>query len=103
MELSVIDRIVLLGILPESGTFLTLKIVHQLRDHLYFSEDELREFELVEKDGRFEWQRSRAIEVPIGPKATEIIIAALTAMDTEERITDREFSLYERFVPEEGE
>jgi len=103
MELSVIDRIVLLGTLPESGTFLTMKIVRQLRDNLYFSEEELKEFGLKQEGQQFVWQTSRAIEVPIGPKAKEIIATALKAMDAEERITDREFSLYERFVPEEGE
>lgn len=103
MELSVIDRIVLLDILPPAGTFLTMKIVRQLRDNLHFSEEELKEFELAEKDGRYTWERSRAVEVPIGPKAKEIIAAALKGMDAEERITDREFSLYERFVEPEGE
>ena len=103
MELSVIDRIVLLDILPTSGTFLTVKIVRQLRDALYFDEAELVEYGLEQKGEQFVWQTSTAVEVEIGPKAAEIIRAALLAMDDDEKITDREFSLYERFVEADGE
>ena len=100
MELSVIDRIALLSVLPEAGTFLTMKIVRQLRDALYFSEDELAEFGLKQVGQQFTWGKSRSVEVPIGPMAKAIIADALKALDAEGKITDREFTLYERFVEE---
>lgn len=103
MLLSVADRIVLLDILPAQGTFLTMKIVRQLRDNLHFSEEELAEFGLRQTATGYEWDTSRDVEVPVGPKAHETIAEALKRLDAEGKISDREFSLYERFVPEEGE
>ena len=40
MKLNVIERITLIGELPASGNFATLKIVRKLKDSLSFSEEE---------------------------------------------------------------
>ena len=102
MELTVGDRIILLSILPERGTFLTMKVVHELRQALHFGEAELVEFGITIAGERCEWKADRAVEVPIGPVARGIIVDALKAIDAAEAITDREYSLYERFVEAEA-
>lgn len=40
MKLNVMERITLISLLPESGNFVTLKIVRKLRETLSFSEEE---------------------------------------------------------------
>jgi len=102
VELSVVDRVVLLSILPESGTFVTMKVVRQLRDALHFNEEEIAEFGLKQEGTAVTWETSRAVPIEIGPVAHKIIADALKALDAEERVTDREFSLYERFVAVEA-
>jgi hypothetical protein len=102
-ELSVFDRVVLLSILPEKGNFLTMKVVHQLRDALHFNEEEIAEFGLKHEGTQVTWETSRSVPVEIGPVAHKIVAEALKVLDTEEAITDREFSLYERFVEIEDE
>jgi hypothetical protein len=102
MQLTVGDRIVLLDLLPREGSFLTMKIIRQLRDALYFSEEELAEFGLKQDGAAFNWTSDRAVEIAIGPKAREVVAGALQALDAAGKITDREFTLYERFAEQEA-
>ena len=46
MLLGVVERIGLLQILPKQGDFLTLRIIHELRQSLSFTEEETAEFGL---------------------------------------------------------
>ena len=46
MKLGVLERITLLQILPVQGDFLTLRIIHELRQVLSFTEGEIAEFGL---------------------------------------------------------
>jgi hypothetical protein len=105
VELSVLERIALLGILPREGNFLTLKILRQLREALSFSEEELSDFELRQEENSFHWnpKAERPKEVPIGAKAREIIAKRLEELDKAEKLTDELFGLYERFVEKGGE
>jgi hypothetical protein len=90
----------LLGVLPEQGNFLTLKIVRQLREALSFSEEEIKALKIEQKDGRVEWQDDGAEEkdVPVGEKAMDLIVEALKKKDDAKELTDQHFSLYEKFV-----
>lgn len=47
MELTILERIKLLEVLPKEGDLLTLKILRKLRESLSFSEDELKTFGAV--------------------------------------------------------
>lgn len=100
MRLNVLERLMLLGVLPEQGNFLTLKIVRQLREALSFSEEEIKALKIEQKDGRVEWQDDGAEEkdVPVGEKAMDLIVEALKKKDDAKELTDQHFSLYEKFV-----
>jgi hypothetical protein len=105
--LGVVDRIRLLQLLPKQGDFLTLRIVHDLRQSLSFTEEETVEFglEVDAANERVRWnqQAMRDVEIPIGPRATSIIVTALTALDKKAELTEDQLTLYERFVNTEGE
>lgn len=104
MNLSVSERYALLALLPAEGTFTTLKIVRKLRESLSFTEDEIKLYNLKENvspDGqlRVSWDANAAeAEIELGEKATDLIVEALKKRDKEGKITDREFTLYEKFV-----
>lgn len=100
MELTVGDRIVLLSVLPTAGTFLTMKVVRQLRDSLEFSETELAECGLKQNGQHFEWQHDRVVDIPIGEVARGIVADALRSMPEWEVVTDRQYALYRYFVEE---
>ena len=107
MLLTVNERFVLLEILPREGSFATLKIVRKLRESLSFTEQELKDFDIKESllpDGRvsIQWDNTKVKDAPIaiGEKATDIIVGALKKLDQDGKLTDREYSLYGKFIGE---
>lgn len=122
MLLTVFERLILLNVLPKEGDFTTLKIVRQLREDLSWTEEEHaalqfhtkcrdcgHRMELTDQacpecgggqDGQIHWitKAAQDAEIPIGEKATDIIVATLKALDEQKSLRDEHFTLYERFV-----
>ncbi len=100
MNLSVQDRIILLGTLPKEGDITTLRIVRQLRTELGFNELELVTTGLISDDanGRMSWKQNVDKEITIGPKANSIIVATLEDLNRQKKLTEMHIDLYERFV-----
>jgi hypothetical protein len=101
MLLSTFDRLILLNILPAEGDITTIRVIHQLRLDLSFSEAEnaALAFETGE-DGLVRWKTDADVpkEVEIGPKAHAIVAATLERLNKQEKLTEQHLSLYERFV-----
>ncbi|MFA6972954.1 MAG: hypothetical protein WC208_16345 [Gallionella sp.] len=102
MELNVVERLNLLSILPKEGNFITLKIVHRLREALSFTELEVKALNIRPgtEAGTVQWDTVADIpkEVSIGEKATDIIVEALKELDKQKKLTDQYFGLYEKFI-----
>ena len=103
MELSVLERLVLLGLLPAEGDILTLRIVQKLRSDLSFSEQDLADYQLVSEDGKVTWSDKATTpkDVTIGPKAQDLIRSALTALSDAKKLQPQHLALYDRFVEAE--
>lgn len=101
MELSVQERVVILSLLPNEGSFATLKILDQLRMGLSFTEDEFKKWDIVEvtQEGRINWQENGKAEIPIGEKATDIIVDALKKRDKADTLPMQAIDVYEKFIP----
>ena len=103
-ELSVLDRLLLLGMLPAEGDLTTLRIVRQLREALSFSEAEHAALRLTSEGGRVTWdgQSGAALvkQVAIGHKAWGLIVQTLTTLAESKKLTLPQLDLYERFVEE---
>jgi len=99
MILNVLDRVTLLGVLPEQGDFVTLKIVRQLRESLSFTEEELRDLEIKQTDGRIFWNSGadHGKDIQVGEKATDIIVASLKQLNDQKKLTQQHYDLYEKF------
>lgn len=101
MELGVFDRLILLNILPGEGDFTTLKIIRKMRGDFSFSEEEHKALEFKHTDGgnvRWKLEADKEREIPIGEKATDIIVEVLKKLNDSKKLTDQHFSLYEKFV-----
>jgi len=102
MELKVFDRLILLNILPKEGDFTTLKIIRKLREDLSFSEEEHAALEFRQENGQVQWKQAGDIpkEVPIGEKATDVIVGVLKALNDAKppKLKEEHLSLYELFV-----
>jgi hypothetical protein len=101
MKLDVAERIRLLGILPEKGNLLTIKIVSELRDNLSFSEKELKDWNIKTKENAIRWSdKAEKKEVRFGEQATEIVVKALKDMDEKEELIQADIALWDYFLGE---
>ena len=101
MELSVFERLILLNIMPQEGDFLTIKIIHELKQALAFSEDEHKALQFQPgENGEVRWvsEADKPKEIEIGDVAKNIIKQRLIELDKEKKLTEQHISIYERFV-----
>lgn len=102
MLLGIVERLALLGTLPQEGDFLTLRILHDLRQRLSFTEAEHAEFgiEVLQETQQIRWKEGveREVEIEIGPKVSRIIADRLEEMDAAKQLTPNHLSLYQKFV-----
>jgi hypothetical protein len=102
MILDVLERLVLLSILPKEGDFTTLKIVRKLREDLSFTEEEhaVLKFEDVENGGGVKWNYTAedSKEIQIGEKASDVISKVLEKLSSDKKLGEHHLSLYEKFV-----
>jgi len=100
MVLNIPERIVLFGILPEKENFVTMKIIKDLRSNLLLSEEDIKEGEIIlSEDGQMiTWKKMVEKDVPIGEKATDVVITALKKLDSEKALEERHMPLWEKFI-----
>jgi len=99
-ELSVLERLVLLSILPKEGNFVTLKLLRKLRENLSFDEGEIKELNFAQDGDQVRWNEKANItkQISIGEKMTDLVCEALKKLDDEKKLREDHFSLYEKFV-----
>ena len=104
MLLKVSERLLLLGVLPKEGNYTTLKILDELRMNLSYTEDELKEWDIdVNQETQMvSWDEDGEADIPIGEKATGIIVDELRKLDTENKLTSFSMPVYELFIPTTG-
>ncbi len=106
MQLTTIDRLVLLNILPREGSVTTVKIVRELREELSFSEEEHAALKFVKlDDGGMQWVAEAETEkgVSIGPRAHALIAETLERLDKEKKVTEEYLGVWDKFMDEERE
>lgn len=99
MELNTWERLRLLSLLPEKGGFVTLKIVHKLRQALSFTEEEISALQFRDDGDRMMWNpdEDHPKEFVFGPKATEILAAELEKLNQGESLDHQLMLLFEKF------
>lgn len=98
MKLNVLERITLLQLLPTEGTYVTMKVLMNLKARLAFNEKEIKEFKIEEKEGRITWSKSGEKEIEIGEKAEEIVGDALKKLNESGKVNEQNIILYEKFI-----
>ncbi len=101
MILNVSERLTMLGILPKEGSFATLKILNELRMNLSYTEDEMKEWEIVDDKEAMKiyWEENGEADIPIGEKATGIIVDELRSLDKNKKLPELAMTVYEKFIP----
>jgi len=100
MKFSILERIGLLNILSPEGSFVTYGMIMDLRKELSFSAKEIKDYKIVEQNGRVMWDNNleKLKEIEINDVIQKIIRKALEKLDREEKINEASASLYKRFV-----
>ena len=100
MQLNLVERFKILGILPAQGSMVTIKIVHDLKQLMSTSEDEISEWEIKQGENQITWnsQANTDKDFDIGDTAKEIIVDALKELDKKEAMTEEHVTLWDKFI-----
>jgi len=98
MEFTVEERLATLALLPPEGSLVTMKIIHDLRQALAFSEEELAVLQFQQNNDQLTWQNGVGLkEVEVGPQAVKVVRDLLKKLDEDEKIREAHLSLVEKF------
>ena len=99
MQLTILERVLLLNVLPVEGNIITLRIIQDLRRNLAPTEEEIKKVNLRQEGTQIRWDDEKyTADVPVGEKATDTVVAALVKMNSDNKLTEQFIPLYERFV-----
>ncbi len=100
MNLSVHERLIVLSALPQQGDYATLKILMNLQLSLSFTEEEVKEFGITSDFETLQtsWVKNGEAEIPIGEKATDIIVDAFKDLDRKKKLAPEMIATYEKFI-----
>ena len=105
--LNVLERSMILSILPREGNFLTMRLLRDLSAKVGISAQEFIDFEIKtiidEKDptkSHTEWNLKGAAptEIELVDPEVDVIRKELKALDEKQKLTIELFSVYEKFV-----
>lgn len=104
MQLTIKERLIALQLMPVESDFTTLRVVRKAREALSFTDAEHAKFGIKVADGRAMWDSDKdvGVEIELGAVATSLLVAALKKLNTDHKLTDDHYSLYEKFIPDEA-
>ena len=105
MKLTVMERLLVLGLMPKESSYITLKVIRRGQEELSFTEEELKKYKFVNKEeGRVEWDDKveQETDVKLGSKVKTLIGEELEKLDKDNKLTQQHFSLYTKFVKEDN-
>ena len=100
MKFNVLERVMLMGVLPQNFNFADYRILNELKTAASFSEKEMKDLGMTQTDDKVNWTvaDSPDKEIVVGKRATEILVAALKELDEKELLNEQVISLYEKFI-----
>ena len=108
MKLSVLERIMMMNVLPNEGTFTNLKLIRIAREVISFTEEENKILDFKQEGKQLNWSNSiidgkmiDAIpekDIKFGEVVTNLLIENLKLLNEQGKLTQQHFSLYEKFI-----
>ena len=99
-NLTVVDRVILLNVLPKEGNMITLLSLRDLKAELVFSEAENEALGVRMEDGNLIWNKDAEQEkaVEINGTMTKIIVEALLDMDKQGKLNEAMIDTCQKFI-----
>ena len=102
IDLTVLERLVLLNVMPKEGDFTTLKLVRKFREELSFDEAENKALDFKQVGDQVKWNESANIvkkfDLGEDSQVRKLIVDALKKLSEDKKLRDEHFTLYEKFV-----
>ena len=102
VKLNIPERLILVNLIVEKGSFATLRMIEELKQKLHPSEDETKKFEITQTGETISWNNSglepSEIELTDGQK--EFVIKTLKNLDEKEIATPVHYALYKKLSEE---
>ena len=100
-KLNLMERFLLLNLLPTEGNFATLKMVRKLREDLSCTPEEYTNYEVVEDGGKVKWNFDKGMEekdFEFDDFGKDLIKSRLNKLNEENKLDEKQFTLFEKFV-----
>ena len=100
MELSVLERLILLNLLPNEGNYANLKLLRVARESLSFTDEEHKVLKFKQEGDQMRWEDGAVgeKEIKVGEVVSQLISKELKKLNSEEKLKEEHTSLYEKFV-----
>ena len=99
MELTVVERLLTMNLLPAEGDLTTIKLCRIAREELSFTEEEHKQLDFRQEGELTLWNPVEIIkDIKLGDLMTEKIKEALKKKNEDKTLKDEDVSLYEKFV-----
>ena len=100
MEFTVEERLTMLNLLPAEDNLTTMRIVHDLRLELSFSEEDLEALQFEQTDNQLRWKEDNGLglkEVKVGHQAFIVIHDELKKLDDANKIREAHLAVVDKF------
>jgi len=98
IELSVAERFAVLGVLPEQGNIITIKLLREFKEEIAFKEEEVKELGLkIDENGQASW--SIEAEKKAGKKKFAVADALADTIKKNLQMLDSRSQLKESHIP----
>lgn len=101
MKLGVLDRLLILNILPKEGNIITLRLIRDIIQKVGLSDKELKDLKMKQIDnGRVTWDNSKEIikDINLGESAIGIISDEFKRLNKDKKLTMEHMNVYDKFV-----
>lgn len=109
MKLSVLERLMALGVLPKEGDYTTLNVIRKAQELLSFTEEEIAKYKFKNIGGtdaegkptqQTQWndKAEQVTDLRLGNKAISLIGEELEKLNKNKKLTPQHLSIFEKFV-----
>lgn len=101
MYLTIQERLILGGVLPQQGNYTTMIAVKEIKDMIAITKEEIEKYQIIFTEQMVTWSEEGndyEIYVDLGATLSVVINEALQAKNKANELTEQMVSLYEKFV-----
>ena len=99
MKLNLLERILVLNILPAKGSFTDLIIKEDVAKKVAVTQDEIKELEIKQDDKGLHWKQTDKVwDIEFKDLEKELVKKQLKELDEKKELTGEHLSLYRAFV-----